>query len=88
MKQVSVSEFKNQFDDLVQQVFNGEEVEVCDNGHSFKLVPTQQAEDCAPEEVSSDAPARPRRKAGSMKGLIVYMADDFDAPLEEFKEYM
>jgi hypothetical protein len=31
--------------------------------------------------------ARPRRKAGSAKGQI-WMADDFDAPLEEFKEYM
>jgi hypothetical protein len=25
---------------------------------------------------------------GSMKGLIKYMADDFDAPLEDFKDYM
>ena len=25
---------------------------------------------------------------GSCKGMIVYMADDFDAPLEDFKEYM
>jgi hypothetical protein len=25
---------------------------------------------------------------GSMKGLIKYMADDFDAPLDEFKDYM
>ena len=75
MKQVSVSEFKNQFDDLVQQVFKGEEVEVCDNGHSFKLVPMPQTE------------ARPRRTAGSLKGQI-WMADDFDAPLEELKEYM
>jgi len=25
---------------------------------------------------------------GSMKGLIKYMSDDFDAPLEDFKEYM
>jgi hypothetical protein len=29
-----------------------------------------------------------KRKFGSMKGLVVYMADDFDAPLEDFKEYM
>ena len=28
------------------------------------------------------------RGYGSMKGLIKYMADDFDAPLEDFKEYM
>ena len=28
------------------------------------------------------------RKAGSLKGFLLYMADDFDAPLEDFKEYM
>ena len=27
------------------------------------------------------------RKAGSLKGKI-YMSEDFDAPLEDFKEYM
>ncbi len=25
---------------------------------------------------------------GSMKGLVVYMADDFNEPLEDFAEYM
>jgi hypothetical protein len=25
---------------------------------------------------------------GGGKGLIAYMADDFDAPLEDFKDYM
>lgn len=25
---------------------------------------------------------------GSMKGLILYIADDFDAPLEDFEDYM
>ncbi len=28
------------------------------------------------------------RQFGCMKGLVVYMADDFDAPLEDFQEYM
>lgn len=32
---------------------------------------------------------KPVRKAGTMPGLIVHMADDFNEPLEEeFKEYM
>lgn len=30
---------------------------------------------------------KPLRKAGSAKGLIE-MSEDFDAPLEDFKEYM
>ena len=29
-----------------------------------------------------------KRGYGSMKGLIKFMADDFDAQLEDFKEYM
>jgi len=30
----------------------------------------------------------PKRRFGSMKGLVVEIADDFDAPLEDFEEYM
>lgn len=25
---------------------------------------------------------------GCMKGLVLYMADDFDAPLDDFEDYM
>ena len=28
------------------------------------------------------------RRAGSLKGTVKYMAPDFDAPLDDFKEYM
>jgi hypothetical protein len=28
------------------------------------------------------------REFGSLKGFLIYMADDFDAPLEDFKDYM
>ncbi len=31
--------------------------------------------------------AKPRRRPGSAKGLIV-MADDFDAPIEDFDPYL
>jgi len=33
-------------------------------------------------------PKRKERKFGSMKGLVKDIADDFDAPLEDFKDYM
>ena len=29
-----------------------------------------------------------KRQFGCMKGLVVLMADDFDAPLDDFKDYM
>jgi hypothetical protein len=31
---------------------------------------------------------RPQLTFGCMKGIVKYMADDFDAPLEDFAEYM
>lgn len=37
---------------------------------------------------SSSLKVKKNRKWGASKGIIKYMADDFDAPLEEFKEYM
>jgi len=36
--------------------------------------------------VNKKPPAK--RQFGCMKGLIVSMANDFDAPLDDFKEYM
>ncbi len=35
-----------------------------------------------------EEPKRKPRKFGSMKGLVVHIADDFDAPMEDFKDYM
>ena len=32
-------------------------------------------------------PTKPHRKIGALKGTLVYMADDFDEPLDCFKEY-
>ena len=29
-----------------------------------------------------------KRQAGTMKNLVTYIAIDFDAPLDDFKEYM
>lgn len=41
----------------------------------------------AGEETTEEIKKRRPAKAGSAKGLI-QMSDDFDAPLEEFKDYM
>jgi antitoxin (DNA-binding transcriptional repressor) of toxin-antitoxin stability system len=39
--------------------------------------------------VKSAAPSeKPMARFGSGKGTLVYMAPDFNAPLEDFKEYM
>ena len=45
---------------------------------NLNLIKIQKAEKPQPRE----------RKFGSMKGLVKHIADDFNAPLEDFKEYM
>lgn len=38
-------------------------------------------------EASSKTEPPRKREFGSMKGLVAYMAPDFNAPLDEFKDY-
>lgn len=40
------------------------------------------------EKEHSTSAEKPRAKFGELKGVVTYIADDFDAPLEDFKEYM
>jgi hypothetical protein len=39
------------------------------------------------EKKKQDSSQKKERLAGTMKGLII-MSDDFDEPLDDFKEYM
>ena len=97
-KTVSLAEAQAQLHELVQSALRGEEVIIRENGHAVKLTPLPQEaplsqtsqSDEAPKQEALTADELPKRrpKAGSMPGLIIYMADDFDAPLEDFKEYM
>ena len=41
-----------------------------------------------PHVVSGTDHSLAERPIGSMKGMLVYMADDFNAPLEDFADYM
>lgn len=72
--QVSLVEAAANLNDLVEAAINGEEVILLNGDRpAIKLTPIQLV--------------KPNRKPGSAKGLI-WMSDDFDEPLEEFKEYM
>jgi hypothetical protein len=39
-------------------------------------------------EQEEQSPPRASRRAGTLKGTVKYMAPDFDAPLDDFREYM
>ena len=77
MNTVTIQEAQAQLSDLVHRLNPGDEVVITENN----------------EPVAKLARIDPKKKqwpckAGSAKGSIHWMAPDFDAPLEEFKEYM
>jgi antitoxin (DNA-binding transcriptional repressor) of toxin-antitoxin stability system len=72
--QVSLTEAAQNLSDLVKAAINGEEVILLNGDRPIA-------------KITSVEPKRRPAKAGSAKGLV-WMSDDFDAPLEEFKEYM
>lgn len=74
MLQITLEEASQNLAHFVEVVSNGEEIVIVkDNQPVVKL------------SAISSIPLRP--KFGSAKGLV-WMADDFDEPLEDFKEYM
>ena len=72
--QVDIAEAQRRFLDLVQAAEHGEEVIITrEHQPLIQLVPLHQQ--------------MHRPQFGSARGLIT-MADDFDAPLDDFREYM
>lgn len=74
MTQVDLQQAKERFLELIELAVSGEEVIISKNQQPLvKLTPVSRP--------------RRQRKFGSAKGLIA-MAEDFDGPLEDFKEYV
>ncbi|HBB32514.1 MAG TPA: type II toxin-antitoxin system prevent-host-death family antitoxin [Cyanobacteria bacterium UBA8803] len=74
MRQIDIEQVKIQWEGLFQAALNGDEVVITQNNQPIlKLV--------------RFTPFKKRRQSGSAKGLI-FMASDFDQPLEDFSEYM
>ena len=72
---VTIQEAQAGLSDLIHKLVPGEEVVITEND--------QPVAKLARTELKKQWPC----KAGSAKGKI-WMAPDFDAPLEDFKEYM
>jgi antitoxin (DNA-binding transcriptional repressor) of toxin-antitoxin stability system len=74
MQQLKVEEATTQLPNLIDAAVRGEVVLITnDDLQTVRLVPINHAK-------------QPRRP-GSAKGMI-HMTDDFDAPLDDFREYM
>lgn len=71
---IDLAQAEIQLAKLIQDVASGSEVVITRDGHAVaRLVPAKEI--------------LPDRVPGSAKGLFV-VPDDFDAPLEDFRDYM
>ena len=73
---ITVEEAQARLQELIGKLAPGEEV-----------VSTDGQQPVATLTATPPAPREPRRP-GTLRGTVLYMAPDFDAPLEDFKEYM
>ena len=77
MTHVSMQEAQAKLPELVHSLTPGDEVVIVENDQPVaRIVP------------AAGQPQRPSRRPGTLRGTVLYMAPDFDAPLEDFKEYM
>jgi prevent-host-death family protein len=74
MQNIDVNQAKQQLPQLIEQVVGGNEVIITKSGQPVvRLVAITKRRD--------------QRQFGSARGLIE-MSDDFDEPLEDFRDYM
>lgn len=73
--QVNIHEAKTHLSKLIQAAINGKQVIIAKGNKPVVRL------EVLPE-------ARGIRTIGNAKGLIIAMDDDFDEPIDDFKEYM
>ena len=75
MTTISIQQAQAQLPDLIHHLTPGEEVVITENNEPVaRIVPP--------------VPGQPPRRLGTLRGTVLHMAPDFDAPLDEFKEIM
>ncbi len=78
MSQVVLEDVDSQLAQLVQRASSGEDIVIIQNHTPIARITA----------LPENTPKEREGGFGSGKYALVYMADDFDAPLDDFKEYM
>jgi prevent-host-death family protein len=77
MTTISIDEAQAKLSELIDGLAPGEVVVITkDNEPVARLTSADRPESKTP------------RQPGTLRGTVLYMAPDFDAPLDDFKEYM
>ena len=77
MATLTIQEAQARLTDLIHRLSPGDEVVITENDLPVARLVS-----------ATTAPPKNLRQLGTMKGTVLYMAADFDAPLDDFKEYM
>lgn len=77
MSTITLEEAQAGLAELIQHLQPGEEVLI-----------TRASQPVARLVGEARAAPTPARRLGTLHGTVTYIAPDFDAPLEEFREYM
>jgi antitoxin (DNA-binding transcriptional repressor) of toxin-antitoxin stability system len=78
MPTITLQEAQATLPELIHRLIPGETVQITEDGRAVAEV---TATHIPPQK-------REPRKLGNQAGSVLYMAPDFDAPLEDMKEYM
>ena len=75
---LTIEEVQSRLPSLIHDLEAGSEVEITENGVAVaKIVP-----------VGAKSRTRHVPRLGTQRGSVLYIAPDFDEPLDDFKEYM
>jgi antitoxin (DNA-binding transcriptional repressor) of toxin-antitoxin stability system len=75
MSTVTIEEAQTKLLDLIHTLQSNEEIVITENNQPIaRLIAIK--------------PSQPVRKLGTLRGTVLSMAPDFDAPLVDFKEYL
>jgi antitoxin (DNA-binding transcriptional repressor) of toxin-antitoxin stability system len=78
MPTVTIQQAQNHLPDLIHQLKPGDEVVITENQRPIARL------SAAVQERATGKPRQP----GTLRGTVLYMAPDFNAPLEDFREYL
>jgi antitoxin (DNA-binding transcriptional repressor) of toxin-antitoxin stability system len=73
---ITLQEAQARLPELIEQLGPGEELFITQNDRPVAKL------------VGEPKPSRPPRRLGTLRGTVLYMAPDFNAPLDDFREYM
>jgi len=76
MSSLTVQEAQAKLSELIHNLKPGDEVVITDNDEPVARL------------VAAEHRPQTARRPGTLRGTVTYMAPDFDAPLDDFKEYM